>query len=86
MLTLTGHAEIDQQHELLESAVGRLAVFCSEAADHPDITCSACNPLKQKHCRTVLASIAGDLGATRRRVTELDQFYRRNTGTLLSSG
>jgi DNA-binding CsgD family transcriptional regulator/hemerythrin len=64
MITLTGHAEIDQQHELLENALGRLAVFCTEATDRPDITCDACNTLKQKHCRTVLSSIAGDLGAT----------------------
>jgi DNA-binding CsgD family transcriptional regulator/hemerythrin len=64
MLTLTGHAEIDEQHELLESAIGRLSVFCSEAAGHPDITCDACNTIKQKHCRSMLSSIAGDLGAT----------------------
>jgi DNA-binding CsgD family transcriptional regulator/hemerythrin len=63
MITLTGHAEIDQQHELLESTVGRLASFCSEAALHPDIACTACNEVKQKHCRSVLASIAGELGA-----------------------
>lgn len=64
MITLTGHAEIDEQHEMLESALGRLAVFCSEAADRPDITCDACNPIKQKHCRSLLSSIADDLGAT----------------------
>jgi DNA-binding CsgD family transcriptional regulator/hemerythrin len=63
MITHTGHAEIDQQHELLENTLGRLAVFCSEAAHHPSITCDACNPIKQKHCRSLLTSIAGELGA-----------------------
>lgn len=63
MITVTGHAEIDQQHELLENTLGRLAVFCSEAAHHPNITCDACNAIKQKHCRSVLTSIAGELGA-----------------------
>jgi DNA-binding CsgD family transcriptional regulator/hemerythrin len=63
MITLTSHAEIDQQHELLESTVGRLAVLCSEAEYHPNITCDACSAIKQKHCRSVLSSIAGELGA-----------------------
>jgi DNA-binding CsgD family transcriptional regulator/hemerythrin len=63
MITLTGHAEIDQQHELLENTVGRLAVFCSEVAHHPNIECETCNVIKQKHCRSELTSIAGELGA-----------------------
>ncbi len=60
---LTGHAEIDQQHELLDSTVGQLAAFCSEAERNPDATCDGCNTVKQKHCRFVLASIAGELAA-----------------------
>lgn len=63
MISLTGHAEIDQQHELLESTVGRLAVFCSEAEKQPNIACDACNAIKQKRCRSLLPSIAGELGA-----------------------
>lgn len=63
MITLTGHAEIDQQHELLDSTVARLAAFCSEAGHRPDISCEDCSAIKQKHCRSVLASIAGELAA-----------------------
>ena len=63
MITLTGHAEIDQQHELLESTVGKLSAFCSEAEHQSNIACDACSAIKQKHCRSALASIAGELGA-----------------------
>lgn len=63
MIKPTGHAEIDQQHELLESTVGRLAVFCSEAEHQPNIACDGCSAIKQKHCRSVLSSIAGELRA-----------------------
>lgn len=62
-INLTGHAEIDQQHELLDSTVGRLAFFCSEAERNPDATCDGCNAVKQKYCRSALASIAGELSA-----------------------
>ena len=62
-ISLTGHAEIDQQHELLDSTVGRLAFFCAEAEHRPDVTCDTCNAIKQKHCRSVLSKIAGELAA-----------------------
>lgn len=62
-LNLTGHAEIDLQHELLDSTVGRLAFFCSESAHRPDASCNQCDAVKQKHCRTVLASISDELTA-----------------------
>jgi DNA-binding CsgD family transcriptional regulator/hemerythrin len=62
-IAFTGHADIDLQHELLESTVGRLAVFCSEAEQRPDISCGECNAIKQKHCKTVLASMTGELAA-----------------------
>ncbi len=63
-ITITGHAEIDQQHELLDSAVGRLAFFCSEAERRPDATCDTCNAFKLKHCRSTLRMIAGELAAS----------------------
>ena len=63
MITTTGHAEIDQQHELLESAVSRLAAFCSEAEHQTGISCATCNVIKQKNCRSTLASLADELGA-----------------------
>ena len=63
MIAITGHAEIDHQHELLESSLGRLSSFCSEVGLKPDIKCGDCSPVKQKHCRSAVASITGELGA-----------------------
>lgn len=60
-INFTGHAEIDQQHELLESTVGQLALFCSEAKHNPDAACDGCNAFKQKHCRVTLVLIANQL-------------------------
>jgi DNA-binding CsgD family transcriptional regulator/hemerythrin len=60
-INLSGHAEIDQQHELLENTVGQLALFCSEDKNNPDATCDGCNAFKQKRCSFVLASIASEL-------------------------
>lgn len=62
-LNLTGHAEIDQQHELLDSAIARLATFCSEAQHNPAATCDGCNAFKQMHCDSSLALIANELAA-----------------------
>lgn len=62
-LYLTGHAEIDQQHELLDSSVGRLATICSEAKHNPSATCEGCNAFKQKRCSAALALIAKELTA-----------------------
>jgi DNA-binding CsgD family transcriptional regulator/hemerythrin len=62
-LNLTGHAEIDQQHELLDNSVGRLTSFCSEARHNPDAICDGCNAFKLKRCRSELASIANELTA-----------------------
>lgn len=62
-IILTGHAEIDQQHDLLDSLVAQLAGFCTEAEHKPNATCDGCNAPGQTRCRTVLASIAGELAA-----------------------
>lgn len=62
-INLTGHAEIDQQHELLDSTVGRLALFCSTEELRPNSVCAGCDFVKQKHCRAELASIVGELAA-----------------------
>jgi DNA-binding CsgD family transcriptional regulator/hemerythrin len=62
-ITLTGHAEIDQQHELLESSVERLARFCTQEKLPRDAGCDSCTAVKQKHCRTTLTAIAGELAA-----------------------
>ena len=63
MINPTGHAEIDQQHELLDSMVEQLAAFCPEAKREPEITCSQCTPTRQEHCRRELGGIVGELGA-----------------------
>ncbi len=63
MTTLTGHADIDEQHELLESTVGRLAVFCTKAEAQPGIACGECNSITRKHCRATLTSISSELAA-----------------------
>ena len=60
---LTGHAEIDQQHELLDSAVGRLLSLCTEAKHNPAATCAGCNFFKQKRCSAALTLIANELAA-----------------------
>jgi DNA-binding CsgD family transcriptional regulator/hemerythrin len=62
-LNLTGHAEIDQQHELLDSAIARLATFCPEAKLDPTISCDRCNAFKKMHCASSLTSIAHELSA-----------------------
>ncbi len=62
-VNLTGHAEIDQQHELLENTVGRLELFCSEANHNPDATCKGCSSFKQKRCSSVLTTITSELSA-----------------------
>lgn len=59
----TGHAEIDQQHELLDNTVAQLASFCAVAKHSPDATCDGCNVLRQKHCRDALAAICSELAA-----------------------
>jgi DNA-binding CsgD family transcriptional regulator/hemerythrin len=59
----TGHAEIDQQHELLDHTVKQLESFCSEADQNPNVTCDGCDSVRQKHCRSALASISKELGA-----------------------
>ncbi len=58
---LTGHAEIDQQHELLDCTVGQLKSFCTEASHNPDAACEDCHAVKQKHCQFVLETITKEL-------------------------
>lgn len=62
-INLTGHAEIDQQHDLLDSMVGQLVRFCTEAEHNRSATCDGCNAIKQTRCRAVLAGIARELAA-----------------------
>jgi DNA-binding CsgD family transcriptional regulator/hemerythrin len=56
-----GHAEIDQQHELLDNSVEQLESFCPDVGHSPDATCSQCSTLKRKHCISKLDSISDEL-------------------------
>lgn len=60
-ITPTGHAEIDQQHDLLNSMVAQLTGFCSENEYRPDVTCDNCNTVKQTRCRATLDTITSEL-------------------------
>ena len=60
---LTGNAEIDQQHELLDNSVGRLASFCVEADHNKAASCAGCSLARQKSCCSELATLAGELAA-----------------------
>jgi DNA-binding CsgD family transcriptional regulator/hemerythrin len=62
-ISLTGHAEIDHQHAILESMVDELALFCKEAASDPNASCDQCSARKRGRCNATLASITSELRA-----------------------
>ncbi len=62
-ITLTGHAEIDRQHRILEGMVEELARFCVEVAADPNASCEQCEGPKRQRCNSTLASITGELRA-----------------------
>ena len=59
----TGHAEIDQQHVILESMVGQLASFCAKSELAADASCDTCGSTKQQQCNSSLTEIASELTA-----------------------
>lgn len=61
MINPTGHAEIDQQHELLDTMVEQLAALCSAGDKTPTIACGECTTVKQQHCRQKLRSLVDEL-------------------------
>lgn len=56
-----GHAEIDQQHELLDSTVEQLASLCPDAVGNYDATCGSCGAFKKKNCNSNLKSLSDEL-------------------------
>ncbi len=60
-LHTTGHAEIDQQHEILEATVARLEALCPEGRAKPNVDCAACTEERRQQCRLALSGIATDL-------------------------
>ncbi len=59
----TGHAEIDQQHAILESMVSQLLVFCLEGDLGSDAVCDKCSSLQRHRCTSSLASTTSELTA-----------------------
>jgi len=59
----TGHAEIDEQHAILESMVEQLSIFCSELKQDSDAACDKCSLLKRQQCTRTLATITSELTA-----------------------
>ncbi|MEN3373543.1 LuxR C-terminal-related transcriptional regulator [Dechloromonas sp. ZS-1] len=62
-ITSTGHAEIDHQHEILDTLVAELTRFCPEHAVSPQAVCQTCPQARQNTCRQTLQETVGELGA-----------------------
>lgn len=63
MITQTGNAEIDQQHQILEDMVAHLETFCPEPNQPAASSCDRCGLAMQQQCRATLAAMATKLGA-----------------------
>lgn len=57
----TGHAEIDQQHAILECMVEELARLCTAGTCDPAAACDRCSVGQRQRCNAALASITGEL-------------------------
>lgn len=62
-ITQTGHAEIDEQHKILDAMVGQLERLCEESANPVNPVCSDCPRERLLHCQSKLNRTVGDLGA-----------------------
>lgn len=63
MIKSTGHAEIDEQHSILENIAVDITNFCSEKEHNPDASCAQCSSQKQLGCTSVLTSLCSELRA-----------------------
>lgn len=59
----TGHAEIDQQHSILENLMRELEFFCSEKEWNQNASCAECRSQKRLSCTSGLASLYSELRA-----------------------
>ena len=62
-LTRTGHAEIDEQHKILDTMVAQLDMLCEVARSTHAPDCADCSWDRQMHCRNTLTRTVGELGA-----------------------
>ncbi|MBI5901251.1 MAG: hemerythrin domain-containing protein [Rhodocyclales bacterium] len=62
-IILTGHAEIDHQHAILDGMVDELARFCAEMARDKDASCDRCGIRKRQRCGATLGAINRELRA-----------------------
>jgi len=58
---LTGHAEIDRQHAVLDGLVGRLERICRLAKEKSDISCRECTTVHRRACTASLASLTDEI-------------------------
>jgi DNA-binding CsgD family transcriptional regulator/hemerythrin len=62
-VTRTGNAEIDQQHEILDTMVAQLQTLCRDAGQDREPSCSRCAWERQQQCRGLLAAMVRELAA-----------------------
>lgn len=61
--TRTGHAEIDEQHKILDAMVAQLDMLCEVARKTPSPDCDDCPRDRQLLCHSLLTRTVGELGA-----------------------
>jgi DNA-binding CsgD family transcriptional regulator/hemerythrin len=57
----TGHAEIDQQHQILENLIEELGTFCPKADESLLGPCNKCSSIQSKQCAASLTLIVSEL-------------------------
>ncbi|MDD5248031.1 MAG: LuxR C-terminal-related transcriptional regulator [Rhodocyclaceae bacterium] len=58
---LTGNAEIDQQHAVLDALIDRLELVCERLADEPKPSCQACNAGRRRNCNGSLSRLNDEI-------------------------
>ena len=63
MITHTGHAEIDQQHSILEGMLKQLTTLCTQIPAAPAPSCSRCSDAQQQQCSATLGRLLQQLSS-----------------------
>ena len=58
---LTGNAEIDQQHAILDALIDRIEFVCERLTEEPDPSCETCNAGRLGACRSALAGLGDEI-------------------------